>query len=75
MRKLTTDRQRKHLPLFALISPKARMWMGQKMVIKATGGNKESIMQQADPKGKIITIICHSSVSSFIFEGRVGMSI
>lgn len=30
------------------------MWMGQKMVIKATIGNKESIMQQADPKGEII---------------------
>lgn len=49
--------------------------MGQKMVIKETGGNKEPIMQQADPKGKIIAIICHPLVSSFISEGRVGMTV
>jgi len=30
------------------------MWMGQKMVVTATGRNQESITQKSDSKGKIL---------------------
>lgn len=55
IRKLTIDRQRKHLPLLALVSFKGKnLDRAQKMVIKVTKCNKESIMQQSDPNGKIL---------------------